>query len=166
MKNCVLSFPLVVAVLAGSALVPPAVAAPKSATIIAVSPANGDRTESPVTAISFAFSNPVKLESLRVRGPRGENSLEQVLVADGETVPLAASYNYPLRVPVAAVGRYEVALMAWEARTKTSISISYAFAIGTNEQINEYDEITARFDDAERLKNEAEPASEAAPSAQ
>lgn len=166
MKNCVLSFPLAVAVLAGSALAPSALAAPKSATIIAASPANGDRTESPVSVINFTFSNPVKLESLRISGPRGESSQQQVLVADGEMVPLSATYSYPLKTPVAAVGRYEVDLMAWEAKTKTSISISYAFSIGTNDQINEYDEITAKFNEAERLKEEAKAASEAAPSAQ
>lgn len=166
MKNCIQSFSLAMAVLAGSAYAAPAVAAPQAARIIAASPANGDRTEAPVSAITFTFSNPVKLQSLQISGPRGENSLQQVLVADGETVPLAASYTYPLKIPVAAVGRYEVDLMAWEAKTKTSISISYAFMIGTNDQINEYDEITARFDEAERLKKEAEAASDAEPSAE
>ncbi|MFM5907492.1 MAG: copper resistance protein CopC [Novosphingobium sp.] len=166
MKNCARSFTITAALLGAIALAQPALAAPNAATIIAASPANGDRTENPVSAIGFTFSSPVKLESLRISGPRGESSQQQVLVADGEAVPLAASYTYPLKTPVTAVGRYQVDLMAWEAKTRTSISISYAFAIGTNDQINEYDEITAKFDDAERQRKEAEAASEAAPSAQ
>jgi hypothetical protein len=152
MKSRFLTMLLAAASLAGCATPSRPYIATQSAEIVAASPANGDRTELPVSAIDFTFSQPVKLESLRISGPRGEDSLEQILVADGQAVPITASYKYPLKLPISAIGRYWIDLMAWEEATKTSISISYAFAIGTNEQLSAYDEVTAKYNEAEEKK--------------
>jgi hypothetical protein len=118
----------------------PAVAATKAPSVVSVLPGNGDRSETPVTRVGITFSGPVKLQSLRVTGPRGDKSQEQILVGDGEAVPLAASYEYPLKAPAAEVGRYEVNMMGWDTGSKTSYSQSFAFNVGTAEQIAAYEE--------------------------
>lgn len=108
-------------------------------TLVSVTPANDSRVDNSVTAVGFAFSGPVKLESLRVSGPRGANSQNQILVADGDIVPLSATFSYPLPVPLTQVGRYWIDFMAWDAKSKTSYSRSYSFGLGSKEQLSAYD---------------------------
>ncbi len=117
--------------------------------IVSVTPANDGRVNSPVASVSFAFSAPVKLESLRVSGPRGAGSQNQILVADGDIVPLSPTYSYPLKSPLTAVGRYWIDFMAWDAKSKTSYARSYSFGLGSKEQLNAYDMEMATWDEAQ-----------------
>lgn len=117
--------------------------------IVSVNPANDGRVDGPIASVSFAFSAPVKLESLRVSGPRGAGSQNQILVADGETVSLSATYNYPLKSPLTAVGRYWIDFMAWDEKSKTSYSRSYSFGLGSKEQLSAYDIEMVTWDSAQ-----------------
>lgn len=136
----------------------PAIAGPSPATLSSISPDNVAPVPAPVFKVSVTFSDPVELKSLSLTGPRGESSLEQVLVEYGEKVPLSNTYTIPLKIPVAAVGRYSIDMMTWEARTKTSSSRSTSFAIGSPAELEAYDEELARFEEAERLRKEEEEA--------
>lgn len=127
----------------------------KAPEIVSVTPANDGRVDHSVASVSFAFSAPVKLESLRVSGPRGDNSQNQILVADGEAVPMSATYNYPLKSPLTAVGRYWIDLMAWDAKSKTSYSRSFSFGLGSKDQLNAYDIEMATWVEAQPKAPEA-----------
>lgn len=140
------------------AMAGPAKAGPAPATLGSITPDNAAPVPAPVFKVSFTFSGPVELKSLSVTGPRGESSLEQVLVEYGEKVPVSSTYTVPLKIPVAAVGRYSIDLMTWEAGTKTSSSRSTSFAIGTASELEAYDEELAKFEEAERLRKEEEEA--------
>ncbi len=134
----------------------PAMAGPAPATLTSITPDNVAPVPAPVFKMSVTFSGPVELKSLSVTGPRGESSLEQVLVEYGEKGPVSNTFTIPLKIPVAAVGRYSIDLMTWEARTKTSSSRSTSFAIGSAAELEAYDEGLARFEDAERMRKEEE----------
>jgi len=136
----------------------PAMAGPSPATLSSISPENVAPVPAPVSKVSVTFSDPVELKSLSVTGPRGESSLEQVLVEYGEKVPVSNAYTIPLKIPVAAIGRYSIDMMTWEARTKTSSSRSTSFAIGSPAELGAYDEELAKFEEAERLRKEEEEA--------
>ncbi len=140
------------------AMTGPAMAGPAPATLTSITPANDAPVPAPVINVNVTFSGPVELKSLSVTGPRGENSLEQVLVEYGEKVPVSNTYTIPLKIPVAAVGRYSIDVMTWEARTKTSSSRSTSFAIGSPAELEAYDEELAKFEEAERLRKEEEEA--------
>ena len=140
------------------ALPVPAVAGPAPATLMTITPANDAPVPAPIFKVSATFSGPVELKSLSVTGPRGESSLEQVLVEYGEKVPVSNSYTIPLKIPVAAVGRYSIDMMTWEAGTKTSSSRSTSFAIGSAAELDAYDEELAKFDEAERARKEEDEA--------
>ena len=131
-----------------------AIAGPAPATLTAITPANDAPVPAPIFKVSATFSGPVELKSLSVTGPRGESSLEQVLVEYGEKVLVSDSYTIPLKIPVAAVGRYSIDMMTWESGTKTSSSRSTSFAIGSAAELEAYDEELARFDEAERVRKE------------
>jgi|GEM_PF-6295588 len=136
----------------------PAMAGPPSASLTAMTPANDAPMNAPVFKVTATFSGPVELKSLSVTGPRGESSLEQVLVEYGEKHPIANAYTFPLKIPVAAVGRYSINYMTWEARTKTSNSGSTSFAIGSAAELEEYDAALEKFDEAERVRKAEEEA--------
>lgn len=147
-------------ILAASLLIAtaPATAGPPSASLTAMTPANDAPLTAPVFKVTATFSGPVELKSLRVTGPRGESSLEQVLVEYGEKHPVAKTYTFPLKMPVAAVGRYSIDYMTWEARTKTSNSGSTSFAIGSAAELEEYDAALETLDEAERAREAEEEA--------
>lgn len=159
--------PIVAAALLGVAQLAaatPAMAGPPLASLTSMTPTNDAPMTGPVFKVTATFSAPVELKSLSVTGPRGESSLEQVLVEYGEKHPIANTYTFPLKIPVAAVGRYSIAYMTWEARTKTSNSGSTSFAIGSAAELEEYDAALEKFDEAERARKaeeEAKAASEA-----
>ena len=121
----------------------------KAPEIVSVTPANGDRVDNYVATVGFAFSAPVKLETLRVSGPRGAHSKNQILVADGDIVPLSATFSYPLKSPVSVVGRYWIDLMAWDEKSRTSYSHSYSFGVGSAESLHAYDIDMATWDEAQ-----------------
>lgn len=137
----------------------PAMAGPAAVMLTAITPANDGSPPAPVFEVSVTFSGPVALKSFSVTGPRGESSLEQVLLAYGEKIAVSDSYTIPLKTPVAAVGRYSIDMMTWEAQTRTSSSRSTSFAIGSPAELEVYDEELARFDEAERTRKAEEEAS-------
>jgi len=126
-----------------AAVLAPAFAAAASPNIVAVTPVNGDRSDTPITAVGLTFSGPVQLQSLSVTGPAGAQSSEQVLVGDGDKVAIAATYSYPLPTPAAGPGTYSVGYMAWAAKSRTSLSGSYTFKVGTAEEVDAADEAAA-----------------------
>ena len=121
----------------------------KAPRIVSVTPINGGRVNNYMATVGFAFSGPVKLESLRVSGPRGNDSQNQILVADGDIVPLSATYSYPLKSPVTTVGRYWIDLMAWDEKSRTSYSHSYSFGVGSAESLDAYDIEMGQWDEAQ-----------------
>lgn len=136
----------------------PAMAGPAPAKLSSITPDNVAPVPTPVFKVSVTFSGPVELKSLSVTGPRGESGLEQMLVEYGEKVPVSNTHTIPLKIPVAAVGRYSIDMMTWEARTKTSSSRSTSFAIGSPAELEAYDEELAKFEEAGRLRKEEEEA--------